>query len=150
MQAESFRIDVLVNQTGTWLLPEELVTRGVMAALLGEGVQEAELSLTFVSDGEIQALNSQYFGRDRTTDVIAFSLNDPDDPILGDVYIGCEQAQRQADDVSVSFDEELVRLAIHGTLHVLGYQHPEGEERLESRMFLRQEEILREVLDKPV
>ncbi len=150
MLAESPRIDVLVNQTGTWPLPEDLVTRGVMAVLSGEGVEEAELSVTFVSDGEIQALNSQYFGRDRTTDVISFSLYDPGDPVLGDVYIGCEQAQRQAREASVSLDEELVRLAIHGTLHVPGYQHPEGKERLGSPMFARQEEILGEVLSRPV
>jgi probable rRNA maturation factor len=60
--------------------------------------------------------------------------------------VGYEQAQRQSREASVPLDEELTRLAIHGTLHVLGYRHPEGEERLESEMFQRQEEILRQIL----
>jgi probable rRNA maturation factor len=107
---------------------------------------EGELSLTFIEDDAIRALNLQYFGRDNPTDVIAFHLNDPGEPILGDVYVGYEQARRQAADASVPLAEELTRLAIHGALHVLGYLHPEGEERLQSEMFRRQEEILARVL----
>jgi probable rRNA maturation factor len=146
MAAEPPRLSVLVNRTGTWSLPEELLRGGVLAALHTEGVEEAEFSLTFLDDGEIRTLNQQYLGLDRTTDVIAFSLHDRGDPILGDVYVGYEQAQRQSREASVPLDEELTRLAIHGTLHVLGYRHPEGEERLESEMFQRQEEILRQIL----
>jgi probable rRNA maturation factor len=120
--------------------------RGAAAVLEEEGVVDGELSLTFVEDDAIQALNLQYFGRDNPTDVIAFQLNDPGEPVLGDVYVGYEEARRQAADASIPLDEELARLAIHGTLHVLGYLHPEGEGRLGSEMFRRQEEILARVL----
>jgi probable rRNA maturation factor len=145
MSAET-GVEIFVNGTGPWPLPKDLLVRGVTAALEEEDVMEGELSLTFIEDDAIRALNLQYFGRDNPTDVIAFHLNDPGEPILGDVYVGYEQARRQAADASVPLAEELTRLAIHGALHVLGYLHPEGEERLQSEMFRRQEEILARVL----
>lgn len=103
-----------------------------------------EISLTLVSDPEIRRLNREYLDRDRATDVIAFTLGD--DPLLGDVYVGMERAVDQAVEAGVSIEEELVRLAVHGTLHVLGHEHPEGPDRLESAMFAVQERIVREVM----
>lgn len=105
-----------------------------------------ELSLTLLGDDEIQELNREYLGHDRPTDVISFTLGDPDD-LVGDVYLGVEQARRQAAEHGVPIAEELLRLAIHGTLHVLGHDHPEGEERYGSPMFERQEHIVRAMLD---
>jgi rRNA maturation RNase YbeY len=105
-----------------------------------------ELSLTLLGDDEIRELNRQYLGHDRPTDVISFTLGGPGD-LVGDVYLGVEQARRQAEEHGVPFAEELLRLAIHGTLHVLGHDHPEGEDRYGSPMFERQEQILRALLD---
>ena len=109
--------------------------------------REAELSITLVDDEEIKRLNREYRGHDRPTDVIAFSLGGPEQP-LGDVYVGAEQARRQAEALGVPLSEELVRLAIHGTLHVLGHDHPDGDERFASPMYLLQEQLLGEVLGK--
>lgn len=117
----------------------------VRHTLLEEGAPAAQISVTLLSDESIRAMNRQYLNIDRPTDVIAFSLGDAERP-LGDVYVGYEQATRQAVEHGVPLAEELARLAIHGTLHVLGYDHPEGEERLESPMFERQEQLLSEVL----
>jgi probable rRNA maturation factor len=78
--------------------------------------------------------------------VITFALHGEGEPPLGDIYVGWEQALRQAADFGVSPAEELARLAVHGTLHVLGYDHPEGPERERSSMWIRQEQILREVM----
>ena len=137
---------VQVNQTGDWSLPEALLEAGVLAVLAKGGISRGEISLTFLGDEEIQALNLEYLGKDRATDVIAFALHDPGAPPMGDVYVGYEQAGRQAKELRVELEEELLRLAIHGTLHVLGHEHPEGEERSASEMYLLQEEILVEVL----
>jgi probable rRNA maturation factor len=60
--------------------------------------------------------------------------------------VGFEQATRQAGELGVPIDEELVRLAIHGTLHVLGHDHPEDDERERSSMFVLQERLVRDVL----
>jgi len=146
--SEGGRVAVQVNQLGDWSLPETLLEKGVRELLRLEGRGEGELSLTFMDDRGIQALNQKYLGRDYPTDVIAFALNEAGDPLMGDVYVGYEQAQRQAEEMGVGLLEELLRLAIHGTLHVLGHDHPEGPERTESPMFLRQEELLAGILSR--
>lgn len=105
-----------------------------------------EISVALLADGEMQRLNAEYLGKDETTDVLAFALSKGAEPTVGDIYLGFEQASRQAAEVGVELSHELARLAIHGTLHVLGYDHPEGPERLESPMFELQERLLQEVL----
>jgi len=122
-----------------------LLEVAVRRALRADGADRAEISVTLLSDDEIRSLNRTYLERDRPTDVLAFTLDH--DPLLGDVYVGVDRARIQADEAGVSLREELVRLAVHGTLHVLGHAHPEGPERLESPMFAVQERIVREVLD---
>ncbi|HEV2130867.1 MAG TPA: rRNA maturation RNase YbeY [Longimicrobiaceae bacterium] len=127
-------------------LESAAVERTLHLVLDSEGVEGARLSLAFVGDEEIAQLNEEYLGHSRPTDVISFPLHAGDQPPLGDIYVGVEQAARQAAEVGIPLQEELLRLAIHGALHVLGYDHPDGEERLESRMYLRQEELLRDAL----
>lgn len=123
-------------------LLEEAARRTLAHLEAGPG----ELSVTLLPDEGIQALNRDYLGHDRVTDVISFALHGPGEPLLGDVYVGSEQARRQALDEGVPLEEELVRLVVHGTLHVLGHDHPEGEDRLMSRMFLLQEELVQGIL----
>ena len=101
----------------------------------------------FLDDEGIRELNRAYLGKDSITDVLAFSLGD-EGVVLGDVYVGVPQARRQAQEYGVPVAEELLRLAIHGTLHVLGHKHPEGEDRQESEMFRTQEELLSRVLGR--
>lgn len=126
----------------------ERLEAAVAHALEAEEGDVLELSLTLLDDAEIRALNRDYLGHDRPTDVIAFALGGPED-LVGDVYLGVDQARRQAAEHGVALEEELARLAIHGTLHVLGHDHPEGEERWDSPMFARQEQILRTFLAEP-
>ena len=118
----------------------------VRHVLRAEGIARAELSVALVGDAEIAALNGRYLEHDRPTDVISFHLHEPGEPPLGDVYLGVDQALRQAEGFGASPEEELLRLAVHGTLHVLGWDHPESEDRAESAMFERQEALLREFL----
>jgi probable rRNA maturation factor len=148
MADESRGIEIWVNNAGEWPVPEALLEDGCRLVLEADGIQEGEISLTLLDDEGILGLNQQYFGRDRPTDVIAFALHEPGDPVLGDVYLGFEQAGRQAADLGLSLDEELLRLAIHGVLHVLGRQHPESEDRFESEMFREQEGLLARALER--
>jgi len=115
-----------------------------------EGEDGDELSITFLEDGPIRDLNRVYLGHDWVPDVLSFTFPEP--PPLGDVYVGMDQAARQAMDEGVSFEEELVRLAVHGTLHVLGFEHPEDPgERAASEQYRIQEAVVREVMgDGPV
>ncbi len=127
-------------------MPDDLLRRAVEAALHSEEVEEAEISLTLLADAEIADLNRRWLGRDRPTDVIAFPLHEPGEPPLGDVYLGLDQALRHAAEDDIEPDEELARLAVHGTLHVLGWEHEEGAERTRGEMWMRQEAVVREVV----
>ena len=99
--------------------------------------------MTLLNDTRIRQMNRKYLEHNSVTDVISFPLYERGEPPVGDVYIGYEQAERQASDVDIDMTEEVARLAIHGTLHVLGYDHPEDETRTKSEMWQLQEEILR-------
>ncbi|MEB8264370.1 rRNA maturation RNase YbeY [Mammaliicoccus sciuri] len=112
--------------------------------------EEAELSISFVDEEEIQAINRDYRDKDKVTDVISFSLEE-DEPeiegldmprILGDIIICLEVAKEQAESYNHSLSRELGFLALHGFLHLLGYDHMTEED--EKEMFSRQDEILNE------
>lgn len=138
-------VEVTVNvEAGGAGVDEEILRAAVVHTLSGHRVGGA-LSLTLIDDPSIRALHGAYLGKDRVTDVIAFSLGEVG-ALLGDVYVGVEQARRQAEEHDVDVREELVRLAVHGTLHVLGHEHPEGEDRFGSPMFELQERLVREIL----
>ncbi|UCC25508.1 MAG: rRNA maturation RNase YbeY [Gemmatimonadales bacterium] len=112
-------------------------------------VDTAEVSLALLGDEAIQALNRDHLGHDYPTDVLSFALWEEGEPVVGDVYLGYEQALRQADAEGVPDLEELLRLAIHGTLHVLGYEHPEeAASRPSSEMYRLQEALLRDLLSR--
>ncbi|MBF0813999.1 rRNA maturation RNase YbeY [Staphylococcus xylosus] len=110
--------------------------------------EEAELSVTFVDKEEIQEINKMYRDKDKVTDVISFALEE-DEPeitgldmprVLGDIIICTDVAKEQADNYGHSFERELGFLALHGFLHLLGYDHMNEQD--EKEMFGRQEKIL--------
>ena len=104
------------------------------AALLEAlGLADAELSLSLADDPTMAELNARYRGRSEPTDVLSFSLVEGEHAehrgtLLGDVVVDLEVAARQAAELGHSLDEELLRLLIHGTLHLLGYDHQEARE----------------------
>ncbi len=121
------------------------VKRAVILTAEAEGVARGEISVTFLDPDGIATLAKAHLGHTDPTDVIAFNLGEPADP-LGDVYICPAVAEESAREYAIELREELLRLVVHGVLHVLGYDHPEGPERVDSEMFRRQEEILSLVL----
>jgi len=139
------RLDVAVNAGDFRGVPHALIRAAVVHALEHEGVRRGEVSVTMLSDDEIRAMNRDYLSKDRPTDVIAFSLGG-DEGVMGDVYVGLEQARRQADELGIPAEEEIARLAVHGVLHVLGHEHPEDAGREDSPMYRLQERLLDEVL----
>lgn len=91
----------------------------------------------------MRQLNARWTGRREATDVLAFALPGPRGSLAGDVYICPWVAGREAEARGIPLREELRRLVVHGVLHVLGYDHPEGERRMLSPMWRRQERYLR-------
>ncbi len=126
--------------------PRALVEPAVLATLRDAGLGEASVSVTLLDDAAIADLNDAYLGRTGPTDVIAFALHD-DEPPLGDIYIGVDRAGAEAEERRIPLAHELARLAIHGTLHVLGHEHPD-EERESSDMWRLQERLLQAVLEE--
>lgn len=119
----------------------EAVERAARATLADRGVEEAELSLTLMDDDAMAALNRDWLDRDRPTDVLAFPLHGSGEPPIGDIYLGAERAVAQAAAENEPARRELARLAVHGTLHVLGWDHPE-DDREASEMWVHQERIV--------
>jgi probable rRNA maturation factor len=119
-------------------LSSEAVRRIVNAVLRGER-RDALISITFLGRDAMRRLNGEHRGHDRPTDVLAFALTQPGRLAMGDVYVCPWVAARQAQVHGVSVREELVRLVVHGTLHALGWDHPEGPGRTRSAMWRRQE-----------
>ena len=139
-----------------------LVKRAITAALAYEGFEgTAEVSVTFVDNEAIRELNRDYRGKDVPTDVLSFPLFEDDEDFddgfvlppdmeedeedaptaIGDIVISVERAKAQAEEYGHSYERELAFLAVHSTLHLLGYDHEcSPEEDAEQRR--RQEEIL--------
>lgn len=137
-----------------------LVKRAIGAALAYEGFEDAaEVSVTFVDNEAIRELNRDYRGKDAPTDVLSFPLYEDDEDfddgfvmpedaeeedaptVLGDIVISVERAKAQAVEYGHSFERELAFLAVHSTLHLLGYDHERSEEE-DREQRRRQEEIL--------
>jgi probable rRNA maturation factor len=119
-------------------LSRALVRRIVEAVLRAER-RDALISVTFVGRDTMRRLNAEHKQHDYPTDVLTFNLTDPLGRIAGDVYICPWVARREARARRIPLREELVRLIVHGTLHALGRDHPEGSARTRSAMWRRQE-----------
>ena len=138
-------MDIQVNFGHYQSVPCSLLKQAIHQTLNEEG-RTGEFSIPLRSDQEMEKLNTRYLGRNVTTDVLAFSMG-TDELALGDVYVCVDQASRQAKEHEIPLDEELVRLVVHGALHVLGHDHPEDSDRFTSPMFKLQERLVRQVFN---
>ncbi|MCH7321073.1 rRNA maturation RNase YbeY [Solibacillus sp. MA9] len=130
----------------------ELVEKLLQHAAQMEGIEDgSEVSITFVTNEAIHDINREYRDKDQPTDVISFALEEMGEGevqiigegiprILGDIIISTDRTREQAEDFGHSFERELGFLAVHGFLHLLGYDHMEPED--EKVMFRKQNEIL--------
>lgn len=119
--------------------------RRILGAL---ALSKSELSIALVDDDEIARLNAQWRQKSQPTDVLSFSLVEGDHAdhrggLLGDVVISVETAHRQAADRHRSLDEIVTRLVIHGTLHLIGFDH---EDDADARRMAAEERRLWQVL----
>ena len=118
------------------------VMNGILSVL---GYQKWEISILLVDDLQITKLNESYLHRNGPTDVIAFSqlegaFSHLNNHLLGDVVISLETAQRQAQEDLTTLQDEIIFLLIHGTLHLLGYDH-EGTVKQAREMQAKQQEV---------
>ena len=125
------------------------IARRVLAS---EGVDEAMISITFLSARAIGTLNRKHLGHRGATDVIAFGFSEAGRraPLIGDIYIAPDVARENARRHRAGVREEVARLVVHGVLHVLGYEHVDDESRVRSPMWRRQERLLATVFDEAI
>ncbi len=135
-------------------LPAELSSmrsvlhQAALQTLLEHDVKLYAISISFTGDSEITVLNEERLGRTGPTDVIAFDLSEEGLPIdhVGDVYISVDTARENAGKYGVTLGEELLRLVIHGVLHVLGYTDSDSRDR--ARMEQVQESMVKRFSSK--
>ena len=151
---------LMINFTATKLFDEvdyELklaVRRAIEATLEYEAFQfDAQVSVTFCTNEYIRTLNSKFRGVDKHTDVLSFPMYEDGDfdmsecisgAVLGDIVISVDRAKEQAEELGNSFVREVCFLAIHSTLHLLGYDHERSEDEEEAQC-LAQREIIAEM-----
>ena len=117
-------------------------------AIKEEALNDVEFNVILVDNNYIHELNKNYRKIDRETDVITFALEDNEEVdeeehrLLGDIYISVDKAKSQALEYGHSFKREICFLAVHGFLHLLGYDHMNKHD--EEIMFSKQELILNE------
>jgi probable rRNA maturation factor len=121
------------------LKPSEILAERALALI---GKDQHEVTIAFVSNRQMRALNKRFRGLNKTTDVLSFpatadELTDSAGVSLGDIAISVEQAEEQAHENGLSLDQEIAQLVLHGLLHLCGYDHStdNGEmNRLELRL----------------
>ena len=142
---DKWTVDVSLGE-GEWPDGEEAAdwcSRAACAALTGAGcTRPAGISVLLGSDAEIRELNRRFRGRDRPTNVLSFPSGDPPwpggPPPLGEIALAGATVRREAVDRQKSLHDHLCHLVVHGTLHLLGFDHATDEEacrmeRLEAR-----------------
>jgi len=116
---------------------EELLRKVAVVCLNIEGYGlDWEISVSFVTNDEIQELNREYRGKDEPTDVLSFPFEDEfgiGERMLGDIVISTEKVLQQAEDLGHSLQREISYLAVHSMFHLMGYDHLEAEEKKEMR-----------------
>lgn len=111
-------------------------------------VKDALVSIAFVTDRRMAALNREHLNHQGTTDVISFGFapTSAGSGLVGDIYISPAVARENALAHGESIRAELLRLVVHGTLHIMGHEHPEGDNRYASPMWKRQERLLGQIM----
>ena len=114
------RVDVS-NAHRRYRIGKKQVGSYVQFVFKKERRKRGEVSVVFVDDRIIRKLNREYLSHDYVTDVISFPLTERRGEVQGEIYISADRARVQANRFGVRFGEEIARLVIHGTLHLIGY-----------------------------
>ena len=94
-----------------------------------KGYKEYSLSIIFIDDEKLKKMKKEYFNQDLYTDVIAFNLNERDEDLDGEIYISFDAIKINSDLYKTNINNELQRIVIHGTLHLIGYEDNTKEKK---------------------
>lgn len=116
------------SQTEFNLSNQEAIQQWIVAEVKRTDKVVGELSYVFCDDAFLHGINVEYLNHDTLTDIISFDYT-AGKQINGEIYISIERVRDNADEFKVDFDEELLRVIIHGVLHFLGYPDKTEEEK---------------------
>ena len=112
-----------------WAALADRAARAALAASRFAAIlpAEAEVSIKFTSDAEVQTLNAEWRGKDKPTNVLSFPMAEPEDlaaaPMLGDIVLARGVCEAEAADMRIEVESHAAHLVVHGMLHLLGYDH---------------------------
>jgi probable rRNA maturation factor len=127
----NYQIDIEINSQSQQIPSQEKCETWIVAALKSQQLDDAEVSLYIVDEQESQELNTQYRGKEKPTNVLSFPADIPEEvgvPLLGDLVICAPVVEREAQEQQKSLDAHWAHMLVHGSLHLLGYDHIEDEE----------------------
>ena len=135
----------MINIESEFSIPGDLLERAAQVVLQHESQSlDVDLSIVLTDNAHLHELNLNYLGVDAPTDVLSFPASETDPETgaryVGDILISIPRAQEQADGAGHPLESEVQLLIVHGTLHLLGYDHAELDEK--ARMWKAQSEIL--------
>ena len=108
--------------------PKKTISILLEKVIRREGISNAHINVIYVDDKKIKIINENYLNHNYSTDVISFNLTEKKE-LIGEIYISLETAEKQAKEYNVSLTNEIKRLAIHGALHIAGYDDNTKEKR---------------------
>ncbi|MFQ6610053.1 MAG: rRNA maturation RNase YbeY [Fidelibacterota bacterium] len=136
-------ISVEIDSTFRITISDETIKKAIHHVFDNEQISSGNVTVIFTSDESLRAMKNQYFNIDAYTDVITFNLEERGEPIDGEIYISPERASENSIAFGETFDSEMTRLIIHGTLHLIGYDDQLPDDLI--KMKEREERYLAEV-----
>ncbi|NQW30742.1 MAG: rRNA maturation RNase YbeY [Ignavibacteria bacterium] len=120
----------ITNASGLHYRGKPQIEAAVSRTFKSQKINTARVDIVFLTDAEMKRLNNQYLQHNYTTDVLTFPLDS--EPLHGEVYISLSVAKQQSEEYGVTLQNELCRLCVHGTLHLLGFDDatPAGRQRM--------------------
>jgi len=116
------------NLTTVKGINEEFLKKVAEKVLEEEKKEKKDLSIAFVGQGRIRELNKRYRGKNKVTDILAFPGGETG---LGEIVICLREVKKNAKKFDSIFQKELIKVLIHGVLHLLGYDHEKSEQKAE-------------------
>lgn len=119
-----------------WVSLARAAVRAAVSNSRHRSLSDSEVSVTFASDEEVRALNARWRGKDEPTNVLSFPMAETEGELagaqlLGDVILARGVCEREAADKGIAVSDHAAHLVVHGTLHLLGYDHERGDEEAE-------------------
>lgn len=138
-------IRIYYDSTGYRLRDSRKIKKIIERVIREEKRIPGDLSFILTSDSELKKINREFLGRDYYTDVIAFDYGEGE-TVKGEVYISRDTVQRNANNYKVSLRNELIRVILHGTLHLCGYKDKSNAQK--DKMRRTEDKWLREFFRK--